>query len=126
MGSVIDYTECPNCGKEATTDYYYKTGEEYVNCRSCGYHYSRVITNRGKKLNELTDEDWRIDEVKNPYGAFRYKIENSVAFHCGCLESEQDANEFRTEILKQQDVVVEYAEISRFVDGDFVVEKIIV
>ena len=40
MGSVIDYIECPNCKAEAYSDFYYKTGEEYINCNNCGYHYS--------------------------------------------------------------------------------------
>ena len=37
MGSVIDYIECPHCGQEAYIDFYYKTGEEYINCNKCGY-----------------------------------------------------------------------------------------
>ena len=61
MGSVIDYIECPNCKQEAYSDFYYKTGEEYINCRSCGYHRSATIVNRDKKLSELTEEDWEID-----------------------------------------------------------------
>jgi uncharacterized Zn finger protein len=36
MGSVLDYIECPNCKLEAMDDFYYKTGEEYVNCGNCG------------------------------------------------------------------------------------------
>ena len=43
MGSVIDYIECPNCKHEAYSDFYYKTGEEYVNCQNCGYHYSATF-----------------------------------------------------------------------------------
>ena len=56
MGSVIDYIECPNCKCEAYDDFYYKTGEQYINCNNCGYHYSATIINRDKNLNELTDE----------------------------------------------------------------------
>jgi len=56
MGSVIDYIECPNCEQEAYSDFYYKTGEEYVNCMNCGYHHSATIKNRDKKLNELKKE----------------------------------------------------------------------
>ena len=48
MGSVLDYIECPNCGQEAFSDFYYKTGEEYVNCGNCGYHYSATIKDRTK------------------------------------------------------------------------------
>jgi hypothetical protein len=45
-------------------DFYYKTGEEYVNCGHCGYHYSATIINREKRLDLLTDKDWKIDRVK--------------------------------------------------------------
>jgi hypothetical protein len=49
---------------EAMDDFYYKTGEEYVNCSHCGYHYSATIINREKRLDLLTDKDWKIDRVK--------------------------------------------------------------
>ena len=39
-------------------------GEEYVSCNNCGYHKSIIIVNRDKKLSELTQEDWKIDELK--------------------------------------------------------------
>jgi uncharacterized Zn finger protein len=68
MASVLDYIECPNCGHEAMDDFYYKTGEEYVNCSHCGYHYSATIINREKRLDLLTDKDWKIEELKKPYG----------------------------------------------------------
>ena len=71
MGSVLDYIECPHCGYEAYDDFYYKTGEEYINCQNCGYHRSATIINREKKLNELTDDDWKVVEINNPYGAYR-------------------------------------------------------
>ena len=57
MGSVLDFIECPNCKHEASDDFYYKTGEEYVNCGNCGYHRSATIVNRDKKLSELTEEE---------------------------------------------------------------------
>ena len=43
MGSVIDYIECPNCKQEAFSDFYYKTGEDYINCGNCGYHYAQTL-----------------------------------------------------------------------------------
>ena len=62
MGSVIDYIECSNCKKEAVFDYYYKTGEGYIHCPSCGYYRAEVIKNKDKKLTELTKEDWETKE----------------------------------------------------------------
>jgi len=125
MGSVIDYIECPNCGQEAYIDFYYKTGEEYVNCRNCGYHYSATIKNRDKKLTELKEEDWKIIELKNPYGAYRYTIENEIGSICGTLENEDDANEFRIEMAKNTHGVIEYATISRLIEGNIEIETLI-
>ena len=86
MASVLDYIECPNCKHEASDDFYYKTGEEYINCGNCGYHRSATIVNRDKKLSELTEEDWKVEELKNPYGAYRLKVYHSVATQCGSIK----------------------------------------
>jgi Zn ribbon nucleic-acid-binding protein len=123
MGSVIDYIECPNCGQEAFSDFYYKTGEEYVNCQNCGYHYSATIKNREKRLNELTEEDWEIVKLENPYGAYKIKTYESAGYQCGALESKQQLNELINDI--QQDNSVEYLQISRFVDGEIKTEMIV-
>lgn len=123
MGSVIDYIECPNCKHEASDDFYYKTGEEYVNCQNCGYHYSATIINRDKKLSELTEDDWKIEELKNPYGAFRIKYYNSVATQCGSLADESDYNELRKHLLNNKSV--EFASVSRFVDGQITTEELV-
>jgi len=123
MGSVLDFIECPNCKHEASDDFYYKTGEEYVNCGNCGYHRSATIVNRDKKLSELTEEDWKIEELKNPYGAYRLKVYHSVATQCGSLENEEQYNEFKLQL--EGDVEIESCSVSRFVDGEIKVEMLI-
>lgn len=123
MGSVLDYIECPNCKHEASDDFYYKTGEEYVNCGNCGYHRSATIINRDKKLSELTEEDWKVEELKNPYGAYRLKVYHSVATQCGSLENEEQYNEFKSQL--EGDVEIEFCSVSRFVDGEIKVEMLI-
>ena len=125
MASVIDYIECPNCKQEAYSDFYYKTGEEYINCNNCGYHYSATIKNRNKKLSELTETDWEITELKNPYGAFRYKMAGAVGTICGSLATAEDANKFRIEMKLEYQSHVEFAQISRLVDSDIVVEDVV-
>jgi len=123
MGSVISDIECPNCNQEAYDDFYYKTGEEYVNCNHCGYHYSATIKNRDKKLSELTDDDWEIKELKNPYGAYRISSYGSKGFACGALENEEQADKLKTEC--EQDDTIEYLQISRFTNDEIKVEIVI-
>jgi Zn ribbon nucleic-acid-binding protein len=123
MGSVIDYIECPNCKTEAMSDFYYKTGEEYINCNNCGYHYSATIINRDKNLNELIDSDWKIEELKNPFGAYRIKTYGFAANQCGSLENETQYNEFKKNI--EEDVEIEYCSVSRFIDNKIVEELLI-
>lgn len=123
MGSVIDYIECPNCKTEAYSDFYYKTGEEYVNCNNCGYHYSATIKNRNKKLTELTEDDWEVNELKNPYGAYRLKVYHSPGFQCGSLENVEQYNDFKT--INEVDVEIEFCSISRLINGEIVTEIII-
>ena len=127
MGSVIDYIECPNCGQEAYSDFYYKTGEEYINCNNCGYHYSATIKNRDKRLDELTDDDWEIIEVKNPYASFRIKIYDSIGYQCGSLTNEDELDKLKQQLEESihAGVEVEYFSISRFVNGEIVETSII-
>ena len=126
MGSVIDYIECPNCKTEAYSDFYYKTGEEYVNCNNCGYHYSATIKNRAKKLSELTESDWEITELKNPYGSYRYKMAGEIGTICGSLTAAEDADRFRVEMKLESQDHIEFAQISRLVDGDILVEDVVI
>ena len=123
MGSVLDFIECPNCKHEASDDFYYKTGEEYVNCGNCGYHRSATIVNRDKKLSELTEEDWKVKELKNPYGAYRLKVYHSVATQCGSLENEDQFNELKKTI--EDDMEVEFCSVSKFINGEIVTEMIV-
>lgn len=123
MGSVIDYIECPNCKSEAYSDFYYKTGEEYINCSYCGYYFSAEIINRDKKLSELTDEDWKITELKNPYGSFRMKSVGSVGRLVGTIDTEEAYKELINSA--GGDETIESLEISRLVNGKIIVDKII-
>jgi hypothetical protein len=136
MGSVIDYIECPNCEQEAFSDYYYKTGEQYINCNNCGYHYSFIIK-RDKEGNMIKideSKDFAVDnvvreekELKEPYGAYRIKYYDSVATQCGSLTDKKDYDIFVSEIISfsNQENKIEYCSISRFIFGDIITENII-
>lgn len=123
MGSVIDYIECPNCGHEAMDDFYYKTGEEYINCQNCGYHKSATIINRDKALTELTDEDWEVHELKDPYGAYRIHCVNDIGTTCGSVESEEAFEAVKKVVADMENI--EYFSLSRFIDGEIKVDYII-
>jgi Zn ribbon nucleic-acid-binding protein len=107
MGSVIDYIECPNCKQEAFSDFYYKTGEDYVNCNNCGYHYSQTLKRdeNGKFVTEDGTDNYKFDnlifevsELKNPFGSYRLKVYQSPANQCGSFENEDQYNEFKKNI----------------------------
>ena len=123
MGSVLDYIECPNRKSEAMCDFYYKTGEEYINCSSCGYHRSAVIRNREKQLDLLTDKDWKITELKKPYGAYRLKTYNSIATQCGSLPNKKAYDQLKENI--KDDVEIEFCAVSRYIRGKHVTEMIV-
>ena len=123
MGSVLDFIECPNCGQEASNDFYYKTGEEYTFCQNCGYHRSATIINRDKALNELSDSDWEIKENKHPFSAYRLSTYGSIGYYCGSLYSEQEYNDLKADV--SADPEVNYFAISRFIDGEIKEEILI-
>jgi Zn ribbon nucleic-acid-binding protein len=132
MGSVIDYIECPNCEHEAYSDFYYKTGEEYVNCQNCGYHYSATfktddegeyITKDGTDNYSLDNMIMETNEIKNPYSSYRIKQYDSVGYECGSLKTEEDFINLLANIREQNNI--ELFSINRFVDGEIKVIDVI-
>jgi len=132
MGSVIDWIECPNCKQEAFSDFYYKTGEEYISCNNCGYHYSqsykrdddgKFVTKDGTDDNHFDNLILVVNELKNPYGSYRLKVYHSPATQCGSFETEEQYNEFKLNL--NEDVEIEFCSVSRFVDGEIKVEMLI-
>jgi hypothetical protein len=124
MGSVIDHIDCPHCGQEAYSDFYYKTGEEYVNCQHCGYHYSatyktdgngKYVTKDGTDNTMFENLIMEEKELKNPYGAYKLKYYDSVGYHCGSLENEEGFVGLLANVREMDSV--EYFSISRFVNG---------
>jgi len=134
MGSVIDYIDCPNCEHEAYSDFYYKTGEEYINCQNCGYHYSATyktddngeyITKDGTDNYEFENLIMETKELKNPYGAYRIKYVDNVAYHCGSLKSKDDYIELTIAADLNETGAREYRVVNRYVDGEIIEEILI-
>ena len=108
MGSVINHIECPRCKQEnCTEDFYYKSGEEYINCHDCGYHrvfhYKR--DENGKLLKKDETKGYEFENLvpeeihlENPYGAYRVETALGGAI-CGTLETDDDYQKFVSEIV---------------------------
>lgn len=125
MGSVISDIECPNCGQDAFSDFYYKSGEEYVNCQHCGYHYSATYKTdgNGEYVTKDGTDNYTFDnlimetnEIKNPYGAYRLKYYDSVGYECGSLKSEEDFVKVLANVREQDNV--ETFTISKFINEE--------
>lgn len=43
MASLGFAIECPNCGRSAFEENFYKTDETYIICYRCGYNYRRIM-----------------------------------------------------------------------------------
>jgi len=134
MGSVIDIIECPHCGGEAFSDFYYKTGEEYINCQHCGYNYSATYQRdkEGKYITKDGTDNYTFDnlimetkELKNPYGAFRIKYVDGIAYQCGSLESEKDYIELTTAADLNENGAMEYISVSRYINGEIIQEVLL-
>jgi Zn ribbon nucleic-acid-binding protein len=136
MGSVIDYIDCPNCKQEAFSDYYYRTGEQYVNCAYCGYHYSVSIKRdeNGNMIKLDESKELAVDNVvreefiiDKPYGSFRIKNQGSVGEHSGSLKDKEEYDRFVSDIvsLTNQENTIESCVVSRLVDGSIVREVLV-
>lgn len=120
MGSVIDYIVCPRCNMDdCISDFNYKTGEEFTFCDSCGYSKSVYIINRDKPINDLTDSDWNIDEIKEPYCCYRMSY-NLDKYELQSIETIEEYNEFLNNIFKNIDKIKDLT-ISRY-DGNKIIK----
>lgn len=126
MGSVLGNIECPTCkSEECYNDYYYKTGEEVINCPECGYHYScfykrddngNYLKKDNTKGYEFSNLIIQKNEVKHPFCVYKITFNDDIRAVC-LLETEQDYLEF-CENLKTLDMQdIKSVAISRFTDG---------
>lgn len=89
MGSVISDCVCPICGYEhAISDFYYRTGEEYIHCGRCGYYHGY-------------DESGK--EVKHK-GIGSYRVMFGGGGTVGSIENKEHLDEFKT-LFKMDELV---------------------
>ena len=117
MSSLTDIKDCPNCGNEATSEFNYKTSEEFTTCSYCGYYKSIMIKDCNKRLEEVEDDDWEIIEIKRPYGAYRIKYKDVSIEECGTLITYEDFKILKRKVDENL-ADVESFTISRYKDGE--------
>ena len=131
MGSVTDSIECPNCKRNAMVDYYYKTGEEYVNCNQCGYFFSNAykrddegefVTKDGTNNYSFDNLIAEVKELKNPLGAYMLKIKGSLGYQGGAFETQEQMDGLIEKVLGDESV--ESFVISRLVGETILREAI--
>ena len=71
----------------------------------------------------MTQDDWKISELKNPYGAYKLKVYHSPGYQCGSFSNKEEYDYFYSEISK--DVEIEFCSVSKLIDGEIVTEVII-
>jgi len=131
MGIVTDSIECPNCKRNAMVDYYYKTGEEYVNCNHCGYFFSHAYKrdDEGEFVTKDGTNNYSFDnlveetiELKNPLGAYMLKIKGSLGYQGGAFETQEQIDGLTEKVL--EDDYIESFVISRLVGETILREAI--
>ena len=64
-----------------------------------------------------------VEELKNPYGSYRLKTYQSPAYQVGSFETEDQYNEFKSNLT--EDVEIEVCTVSRFIDGEIKIETLV-
>ena len=115
MGTISDVLACIVCNSEAITEFNYKTGEEFVHCKECGYHRRFYITNWSEQGSEGWTPEYEIFECKEPFGAFEVRYKNGMG-ECGSFIEKENEEEFMDQVEELIDEI-ESATIKKYVDG---------
>ena len=118
MGSIIDVIDCPDCGSEATIDFYYNTGEEFIMCQHCGYNRKFFITNWDEQ-DKKGEFEWvpkfDMEEIHGK-GAYKLRGKGAPATECGSFLEEASEQKF-IELVEAQKDLLEYAEYTTYLEG---------
>ena len=128
MGSIIDYIDCPKCGNEAYLEFNYKSGEEFITCKHCGYQREFYIENNPDEPQESVVDielvNYQIKEFGG-LGAFKMQRIGSVGFECGSfLEDYNSAEDFLRYVETNKDSI-EYASYT-YKEDDVWKEKVLI
>lgn len=137
MGSVMNYIDCPRCKSESCfEDFYYKSNEIYVSCSDCGYYRSvtwkrddegnlvKKDQSKGIEFDNLISEEIHYPE---PFGSYRIKMIGDLGSMGGTLVTQEDCDNIirETALIHSTEKSIDSFVISRYIDGQIVVEVII-
>lgn len=119
---VTNYTAddiaCPICGQPAINQFFFETGEEYIDCHSCGYTRKFYITNLEQKEAQ-SEYDWipeyKIDEQQG-YGAYAVRYFGSSNLECGGFAT-PESEQYFIDTVEANKSNISYARYTKLVDG---------
>jgi hypothetical protein len=80
MASTYSAVRCKNCGRSAISDFYYKTDEEYICCRRCGYNSSKTLkydsANKKEYLEEVEHKGYGVISIVKKDGTRKILLFN--------------------------------------------------
>ena len=117
MAEVIDEIDCVVCNSNAIHEFNYKTGEEFIHCKECGYHRRMYITNWDEQGSPNWSAEYEIFECKEPFGAFEVRYKNGLG-ECGTFIEKENEEEFLDQVDTLKDEI-ESATIKKYVGGCF-------
>jgi len=128
MGSVTDYIDCPVCGHEAITDFYYKSGEEFISCNHCGYCRRFFIENYDDQRDGTAESPWipkfKLEEIHG-HGAYRLRGKGGVATECGSFVQADSEVEFVGLVAREKDNLA-HASYTIYKEGHAIKEVVLI
>jgi hypothetical protein len=73
MASFFRPVACPDCGKIAVEDYYYRTGAGYIICQCCGCEVDREA-----KYDKEKNTSYFEEETRTGYGKFFLEMKDGT------------------------------------------------
>ena len=122
---TADDIACPICGHPATNQFFLETGEEYIDCHSCGYTRKFFINNLDQK-DVQSEFDWLPDftiEEYTGYGAYTIRFVGGSGTECGAFATPESEQYFIDNVEANRSNI-SFAKYTRFIDG--VIEEIVV
>ena len=115
MTSILLPVACPDCGRIAVEDYYYRTGAGYIICQCCGCEVDREAKYDREKNTSYFEE-----EIRKGYGKFflERKDGNFISKRLMSPLTDEQFEDFKLK-FSDFDVDQEKSYLVSYQDGEF-------